>query len=102
MNSKIVLDLLPKKKRKNTDITKTYQESIKSHFKTRWFERVGTTLTEAKYQRLKVVVRSQGEKILVQDNGRVRYMVKFEGITFKVIFDPNKTELVTLLSLGKK
>lgn len=75
------------------------QQARKVHFLKRFRERVGYALSNDKYNELLALVCTSGRFMYKRENevGSV-YNVRFNGLTLKVVFDPFKQSLITVLS----
>jgi hypothetical protein len=92
-----VLDLLPKKK---TTRRNKLGGNHKSHFKTRFLERVGERCWEPIYQELKVKVLMNASncKVSPKNHRRQEHIIKYKNMFLKIVFDKDTREMVTLLS----
>lgn len=86
------LDLVSKKKKKFSQ-----KEASEIHFKERFFQRVGFILTDEKYLQLKNSIVSKGKFLHDARNGGC-YRIEFEGLKLRVIYNPFKDILITVLS----
>ena len=80
---------------KKADKKDCHAKSQKKHFLRRFRERVGYTLTNEKYQALLKIAR-YGKLLGVQERGST-YLVDFEGLSLKIVYNIKSHTLVTVL-----
>jgi hypothetical protein len=78
----------------------SHSERRKAHFQKRWRERVGEILSDKEYKEFCLRTRRIG-KFLHRSNTNPHsscYLVKYKEMYIKVVFDPFRLELLTVLS----
>lgn len=87
-----VFDFLPK----NTKSKNQTSINQKSHFKTRFYERVGERCSESIYQELKSQING-AEPYRNNNPQRPIYLLSYKNFQVKVIYDKNTKSLVTII-----
>ena len=76
-----------------------HRDNQKFHFQSRFYERVGYILSDVKYDELCNVIRTDGKFLYKREEANQSvFAVNFEGINIKVVYDPFKNILITVLS----
>lgn len=90
-----VYDFLPKRKQKRV----SHASNQKDHFKGRFFERVGVTLTDSAYEKLKAGVRERGVYLGPSrtDERNSVYSFDYERMRMRIVYNLKNDELVTIL-----
>jgi len=90
------LDLISKKGRRVT-LKSDEKPFARNHFKIRWKIRMGYICIDSRYDEIRHTLKTTGRLLDRQPNGRHKYLVRYEGMNLKIIFDPKLNEMVTLL-----
>jgi len=58
---------------------------------------MGYICIDSRYDEIRHTLKTTGRLLDRQPNGRHKYLVRYEGMNLKIIFDPKLNEMVTLL-----
>ena len=79
-------------------MNKDKKKAKKYHFFKRWNERVGSVMTDEKYQEIKGLIKSNGVFMWSHDDGRSSvYRLKYNNVTMYFAYDAFNDIIVTVL-----